>query len=45
MVRRARGTAFRLTAYVLAGIAAVAGMVSALRANGALADTALSSVE
>ena len=37
--------AFRLTAYVLAGIAAAAGIVSALRANGALADTALSSVE
>ena len=37
--------AFSITAYVLAGIAAAAGIVSALRANGALADTALSSVE
>jgi EmrB/QacA subfamily drug resistance transporter len=37
--------AFGITAYVLAGIAFVAGIVSALRANGTLADTALSSVE
>jgi EmrB/QacA subfamily drug resistance transporter len=37
--------AFAVTAYVLAGIAVAAGVVSALRANGALADTTLSSVE
>ncbi len=37
--------AFSITAYVLAGIAAAAGMVSASRANGALADVTLSSVE
>lgn len=37
--------AFSVTAYVLAGIALAAGLVSALRANGTLADTALSSLE
>jgi EmrB/QacA subfamily drug resistance transporter len=37
--------AFSVTAYVLAGIAAAAGIVSALRANGTLADATLSSVE
>ncbi len=37
--------AFRTTAYVLAAIAAAAGVVSALRANGTLADATLSSVE
>ena len=37
--------AFSTTAYVLAAIAAAAGLVSALRANGALAHASLSSVE
>jgi EmrB/QacA subfamily drug resistance transporter len=37
--------AFSTTAYVLAAIAAAAGLVSALRANGALAQASLSSVE
>jgi MFS family permease len=37
--------AFSTTAYVLAGIAAAAGLVSALRATGALADATLSSGE
>ncbi len=37
--------AFTVTAYVLAAIAAAAGVVSALRSNGALADATLSSVE
>ena len=37
--------AFTVTAYVLAAIAVGAGVVSALRANGALADATLSSVE
>jgi MFS family permease len=37
--------AFRVTSYVLAAIAAGAGVVSALRANGALAHATLSSVE
>ncbi len=37
--------AFTVTAYVLAGIAAAAGVVSALRANGSLADARVSSVE
>ena len=37
--------AFTVTAYVLAAIAAAAGVVSALRANGALANATLSSVE
>lgn len=37
--------AFTVTAYVLAAIAAAAGVVSALRANGALADATLSAVE
>ncbi|HVT41850.1 MAG TPA: DHA2 family efflux MFS transporter permease subunit [Acidimicrobiales bacterium] len=37
--------AFAITAYVLAGVAVAAGVVSALRANGALADATLSSVE
>jgi EmrB/QacA subfamily drug resistance transporter len=37
--------AFTVTAYVLAAIAAAAGIVSALRANGALANATLSSVE
>ena len=37
--------AFTFTAYVLAVIAAAAGIVSALRANGELADATLSSVE
>jgi len=37
--------AFTVTAYVLAAIAAAAGLVSALRANGTLADATLSSVE
>jgi MFS family permease len=37
--------AFTVTAYVLAAIAAAAGLVSATRANGALADATLSSVE
>ena len=37
--------AFTVTAYVLAGIAGAAGVVSALRSNGALADATLSAVE
>jgi EmrB/QacA subfamily drug resistance transporter len=37
--------AFSVTCFVLAGIAAVAGVVSALRSNGALAEATLSSVE
>ncbi len=37
--------AFTVTAYVLAGIAAAAGVVSALRANGPLADARVSSIE
>lgn len=37
--------AFAVTAYVLAAIAAAAGVVSALRANGTLANATLSSVE
>ncbi len=37
--------AFRVTAYVLAAIAAAAGVVSAFRSNGELADATLSSVE
>jgi MFS family permease len=37
--------AFTVTAYVLASIAAAAGLVSALRANGSLASATLSSVE
>ena len=37
--------AFTVTAYVLAAIAAAAGVVSALRANGTLANATLSSVE
>ena len=37
--------AFTVTAYVLAAIAGAAGVVSALRSNGALADATLSSVE
>ncbi|MGD0748465.1 MAG: DHA2 family efflux MFS transporter permease subunit [Acidimicrobiales bacterium] len=37
--------AFTVTAYVLAAVAAAAGVVSALRSNGALADATLSSVE
>jgi MFS family permease len=37
--------AFTVTAYVLAAIAAAAGLVSALRANGTLANATLSSVE
>ena len=37
--------AFTVTAYVLAAIAAAAGLVSALRANGSLATATLSSVE
>ncbi len=37
--------AFSVTAYVLAAIAAAAGVVSALRANGSLASARLSSVE
>jgi hypothetical protein len=34
-----------VTCFVLAGIAAAAGVVSALRSNGALAEATLSSVE
>ena len=37
--------AFTVTAYVLAAIAGAAGVVSALRSNGALANATLSSVE
>ena len=37
--------AFTVTAYVLAAIAAAAGVVAALRANGTLANATLSSVE
>jgi EmrB/QacA subfamily drug resistance transporter len=37
--------AFTVTAYVLAGVAAAAGLVSALRSNGPLANATLSSVE
>jgi len=37
--------AFSVTAYVLASIAAAAGLVSAMRANGSLASATLSSVE
>jgi EmrB/QacA subfamily drug resistance transporter len=37
--------AFTVTSYVLAAVAVAAGVVSALRANGTLADTTLSSVE
>ena len=37
--------AFSVTAYVLAAIAAAAGLVSATRANGALASATLSAVE
>ena len=37
--------AFSVTCFVLAGIAAAAGVVSALRSNGALAEATLSSVE
>ena len=37
--------AFSVTSYVLAAIAGAAGVVSAVRSNGALADTALSSLE
>jgi len=39
------GHAFSATTYVLAAIAAAAGLVSATRANGALASATLSSVE
>jgi hypothetical protein len=34
-----------VTAYVLAGIAAAAGVISALRANGRLSNARLSAVE
>ena len=37
--------AFTVTAYVLAAIATAAGVVSARRANGTLANATLSSVE
>ncbi|MGO9335367.1 MAG: hypothetical protein ACLQCU_15190, partial [Acidimicrobiales bacterium] len=37
--------AFTVTAYVLAAVAGAAGVVSALRSNGALANATLSSVE
>jgi hypothetical protein len=37
--------AFTVTAYLLAGVAAASGVVSALRAKGALANATLSSVE
>jgi hypothetical protein len=37
--------AFTVAAYVLAGVAAAAGVVSALRSNGTLASATLSSVE
>jgi hypothetical protein len=37
--------AFTVTAYVLAGVAAVAGVISALRANGTLSNARLSAVE
>jgi hypothetical protein len=37
--------AFSVTCFVLAGVAAMAGVVSALRSNGALASATLSSVE
>jgi EmrB/QacA subfamily drug resistance transporter len=37
--------AFSVTAWVLAAVAAVAGVISALRSNGALANATLSSVE
>jgi EmrB/QacA subfamily drug resistance transporter len=37
--------AFTVTSYVLAAVALAAGVISALRANGTLADTTLSSIE